>query len=556
MDTFDTNTHSMATINGTNGNDPNLLGTNDDDTINGLAGDDFLFGGLGNDILNGGTGSDRMEGGAGSDTYIVDNVGDVIDEKALNDSNSFDTVESSITWVLGNNLEKLVLTGNSAINATGNDLNNLIYGNSASNSLFGGFGDDLLDGGAGADRMEGGAGSDTYIVDNIGDQIIEEFRNPSNQYDTDTVESSITWTLGGGLERLVLTGNAAINGTGNGFGNGLIGNNANNTLIGGAGDDRLAGGGGSDILDGGADNDTYFITDTNDTIIEAADGGRDTVESSVSYTLAANIETLYLAGDAAINGTGNALNNGMYGNQGSNTLNGGDGDDWFEGQGGNDILIGGNGNDTYMINDADGDANDTVVEAVNGGTDLVFSSASWTLSANVENLRLYALSSTDFLYGIGNELDNKIDGDESHDTLKGKAGNDILTSGSGNDTLVGGGGSDVLTGSVGADKFYFHGKSRAVDRITDFSVADDTIGIATRSGSMFANAGLTVGAAITASQFRIGASAGDAGDRFIYNSTTGGLFFDRDGIGATAQVQFATVSTGLAMTNADVFIFA
>ena len=554
MDTFDTNTHSMATINGTNGNDPNLLGTNGDDTINGLAGDDFLFGGLGNDILNGGTGSDRMEGGAGSDTYIVDNVGDVIDEKGPNDSDSFDTVESSITWVLGNNLEKLVLTGNSAINGTGNDLNNLIYGNSASNSLFGGFGDDLLDGGAGADRMEGGNGSDTYIVDNIGDQIIEQFSNPSNQYDSDIVESSITWTLGAGLERLYLTGNAAINGTGNGLANGLGGNNANNTLIGGAGDDRLGGGGGSDILDGGADNDTYYITDNNDTIIEAADGGIDTVESSVSYTLAANIETLYLIENAAINGTGNALNNGMYGNQASNTLNGGDGDDWFEGQGGNDILIGGNGNDTYMIYAEDGDANDTVVEAVNGGTDLVFSSASWTLGANVENLRLYALSSADFMYGIGNELDNRIEGSYSHDTLKGKAGNDILTSGDGNDTLVGGGGSDVLTGGTGADKFYFYGKSSAVDRITDFSVVDDTIGIATRSGSMFANAGLTVGAAITADQFRIGASAGDAGDRFIYNSTTGGLFFDKDGIGGTAQVQFATLSTGLAMTNADIVV--
>jgi Ca2+-binding RTX toxin-like protein len=158
------------------------------------------------------------------------------------------------------------------------------------------------------------------------------------------------------------------------------------------------------------------------------------------------------------------------------------------------------------------------------------------------------------MYGIGNELGNEIRGDYSNDTLKGKAGNDTLIGDVGNDTLVGGGGSDVLTGGIGADKFYFHGKSRAVDRITDFSVVDDTIGIATRSGSMFANAGLTVGAAITADQFRIGASAGDAGDRFIYNSTTGGLFFDKDGIGGTAQVQFATLSTGLAMTNADIVV--
>ena len=152
----------MAVINLTNGDDLRD-GTNDSDTINGLGGNDTLNGlggndtldgGDGDDILDGGTGADRMEGGKGNDTYIVDNIGDLIDEKAPNDSKSFDTVESSITWTLGDNLEKLVLTGNAAINGTGNELSNLIYGNSASNSLFGDFGDDLLDGGAGADRME------------------------------------------------------------------------------------------------------------------------------------------------------------------------------------------------------------------------------------------------------------------------------------------------------------------------------------------------------------------------------------------------------------------
>ena len=449
--------------------------------------------------------------------------------------------------------------GNDSLNGTNGD--DTINGLAGNDSLFGLAGNDILDGGAGADRMEGGDGSDTYIVDNIGDQIIEDSNssNPSAPYFTDTVKSSITWTLGDGLENLTLTGNANINGTGNASSNSLIGNDANNTLIGGAGNDFLAGGGGSDILNGGADNDTYVIRDTNDTIIEAANGGRDIVNSSISYTLGANLEDLELVGTAAINGTGNAFNNLLQGNSADNTLNGGDGDDNLVGGGGKDILIGGNGNDTYtlhwdMYNVIKG--TETIVEGVNGGTDLVFSRDSWTLSANVENLYLYGMSSGVSMYGTGNELGNEIRGDYSNDTLKGKAGNDTLIGNPGNDTLVGGGGTDTLTGGIGADKFYFHGKSSAVDRITDFSVADDTIGIATRSGSMFANTGLTVGAAITADQFRIGASAGDAGDRFIYNSTTGGLFFDKDGIGGTAQVQFATLSTGLAMTNADIVVVA
>jgi len=262
----------MAVINLSNGDDLRD-GTNDSDTINGLGGNDTLNGlegndtldgGDGDDILDGGTGADRMEGGNGNDTYLVDNIGDLIDEKAPNDSKSFDTVESIITWTLGDNLEKLVLTGNAAINGIGNDLSNLIYGNSASNSLFGGFGDDLLDGGAGADRMEGGNGSDTYIVDNVGDQIIEVFSNPSNQYDSDTVKSSITWTLNGSIENLILTDNAAIDGTGNSSANGIIGNDANNTLIGGAGDDRLFGGGGA-----GADRFVRFYSSTGiDTIMD------------------------------------------------------------------------------------------------------------------------------------------------------------------------------------------------------------------------------------------------------------------------------------------------
>ncbi|KIK82499.1 calcium-binding protein, partial [Pseudomonas sp. W15Feb9B] len=105
----------------------------------------------GNNILDGGLGADTLAGGAGNDTYIVDNLGDTINETS-NLASEIDTVRASVDWTLGANLENLILTGN-AINGTGNELNNSLTGND---------GDNTLNGGLGADIMIGGAGVDTY----------------------------------------------------------------------------------------------------------------------------------------------------------------------------------------------------------------------------------------------------------------------------------------------------------------------------------------------------------------------------------------------------------
>ncbi len=146
-------------------------------------------------------------------TDIVDNMGDVITENA---SEGNDTVRSSVTLTLANNVENLVLTGTTAINGTGNTLNNTITGNSAANTLSGG---------TGADTMIGGAGNETYVVDNMGD-IVTENANEG----TDLVQSGVTYTLSANVENLTLTGTAAINGTGNALDNVLTGNTAANTL--------------------------------------------------------------------------------------------------------------------------------------------------------------------------------------------------------------------------------------------------------------------------------------------------------------------------------------
>jgi Ca2+-binding RTX toxin-like protein len=173
-------------------------------------------------------------------------------------------------------------------------------------------------------------GNDTYVTDG-GDTI-----NEAASAGTDTVQSSVTVTLGANIENLTLTGAAAINGTGNTLANVIIGNGAANTI---------SGGGGGDNLQGGLGNDTY-VTDGGDTIVEASSGGTaDQVNSSVSITLAANLERLLLTGSTAINGTGNTLDNIITGNAGANTLSGSTGDDSINGGGGNDTLYGGQGND-------------------------------------------------------------------------------------------------------------------------------------------------------------------------------------------------------------------
>ncbi|MBJ9420121.1 putative Ig domain-containing protein [Acinetobacter oleivorans] len=327
------------TINGTSNADT-LYGASGNDTITGQAGNDILYGQSGNDTLNGGAGNDTMYGGKGDDIYIIDSATDIVSE-SLNEGT--DTVQSSITYTLANNVENLTLTGTTVINGTGNTLNNTITGNGAINTLTGGAGDDYLDGGVGADKLLGGLGNDTYVVDNISDVITENVNEG-----TDTIRSSVSLTLSNNVENLILTGTSAINATGNTLNNVLTGNSAINTLTAGAGDDYLDGGVGADKLLGGIGNDTYVIDNSGDTVTENASEGMDTVLSSITYTLGSNLENLTLTGSTAINATGNTLNNTLTGNSGVNALNGGAGNDILDGQGGNDQLTGGTGADTAL----------------------------------------------------------------------------------------------------------------------------------------------------------------------------------------------------------------
>ncbi|MGH9891384.1 MAG: calcium-binding protein, partial [bacterium] len=323
-----------------------LYGDEGADTLYGEAGTDTLMGGSGADLLDGGSGGDSLQGGAGDDTYIIDNASDVVTESA---HEGLDTVKSSLSYTLGADLENLILTGTATLKGAGNALDNALIGNNAKNTLTGGAGNDLLDGKAGADKLYGGLGDDTYIVDSTGDVVTE---NPGES--VDTVKSSVTYTLAANLENLTLTGISNRSATGNALDNTLTGNSAANTLTGLAGDDFLDGGAGADTLRGGSGNDTYVLDNTGDKVSENAAEGIDTVQSSISYTLAANAENLVLTGASALKGTGNSLDNTIHGNSAANALSGGSGADVLEGGAGNDTLMGGSGRDRYLFSRGDG----------------------------------------------------------------------------------------------------------------------------------------------------------------------------------------------------------
>ena len=291
-----------------------LVSTDAGDYIQGYGGSDVIDGGNGNDFLNGKQGQDTLIGGTGNDTYVVDNAGDTVIELSTSAA-ELDTVISSISYTLGNNLENLTLSGQADINGTGNALANVLTGNNGANILTGGSGADFLIGGEGNDTLIGGTGKDTYIVDSASDTVIE---SSALATELDTVISTISYVLGENLENLTLTGNTVINGTGNNLVNVLKGNSAANILTGGSGNDLLNGGLGADSLVGGIGKDTYLLTesqpDIDTVLIEIGDsqvGNFDVIKDFQLGTSTKNVKGIdrldlpnnLIAGDAtAVNG--------------------------------------------------------------------------------------------------------------------------------------------------------------------------------------------------------------------------------------------------------------
>ncbi|CAK0765927.1 serralysin [Gammaproteobacteria bacterium] len=386
----------------------------------------------------------------------------------------------------------------------------------------------------GSDTLNGSNGDDLYIVNGISNSIVE-----AKAGGVDTVQSSVSFTLPSNIENLELIGTANINGSGNAQANLLLGNDGANTLRGLAGNDILFGGAGKDRLEGGLGNDQYWVNSSGDVLLENAGEGIDSVFSSITWTLGDNLENLTLTGHSNTRAIGNARNNTLTGNDDNNVL---------DGRSGADTMRGGTGQDTYFVDNA----SDITIETstLASEVDTVYSTVTRTLGANLENL---ILTGTKNINGTGNALNNTITGNNGNNILDGGAGNDTLIGSAGNDILIGGMGSDKLTGGLGNDIFRFNtALAGSRDTITDYNVANDTIQL---ENSIFRS--LTTTGQLVTGSFHSGAgvtTAADANDFVIYNSTTGALYYDADGNGAGAAIQFATLSTGLSLTSADFLI--
>jgi Ca2+-binding RTX toxin-like protein len=499
--------------------------------------DNELTGNDGNNKIDGGLGADAMIGGKGNDTYTVDDDGDTVTEDK--DAGT-DTVLSSVDFELDDNIENLTLQGEAVV-GEGNNLANAIIGNAEDNELIGGGendtltgndGNDLLDGGDGIDKMVGGKGDDTYVVGNAKDAVSE-----TSTGGIDTVQSSITYTLGNYVENLLLTGGIAIDGTGNKLANEIAGNDAINQLSGLDGDDEVTGNGGNDALDGGKGTDTAVfagdkagyeittkdgVTTVKDINLGDGDDGTDTLTTiervqfadqlvlltaAAQGTPGADAPKLTAAGDA-FDGLGG--NDTLQGLGGTDILTGGADNDLIVGGAGNDSLDGGTGTDEFrhaigdgfdIVSGADGldhvlltgtdlydlnfdrVGNDLVVSAAIDGDydfadtgsitikdhylgnsiafvliDTIYNESYGTdpdvtkavFTTDVAN----GLDNTDFMEIIqGSDVGEIINGNGGfYDQLYGASGDDTINSGSSSDFIAGGGGDDALFGNDGDDR--------------------------------------------------------------------------------------------------------
>jgi Ca2+-binding RTX toxin-like protein len=273
-----------------------------------------------------------MIGGDGNDAYFVDNAGDVVTE-AGTAAGGVDTVFTTVaSYLLPANVENGRVLTDGAANLAGNEL---------ANTLYAGNGDNILDGGQGVDTV-------SY-----------QFANGSITVSLATSQAQDTESSG--IDTLRNIENL----TGGRFDDNLLGNQGNNTLSGGAGADLMIGGNGSD---------TYVVDNAGDIVRETnadqATGGTDTVVTSISYTLTANVENLIQSG-TAFSASGNALNNVITGNAANNIIDGGAGADTLSGGLGNDTLVGGQGKDVLE----GGGGNDVFV--FNATSESGITSASW-----------------------------------------------------------------------------------------------------------------------------------------------------------------------------------
>ncbi|MBI2992755.1 MAG: calcium-binding protein [Gammaproteobacteria bacterium] len=483
-------------LNGGAGDD-RILGNAGNDALIGGAGNDALIGGAGNDTLAGGRGDDVLKGGAGRDVLVGGAGNDVLAGGADIDKADFSGLSTAIVVDLaartatGNGTDKL----SGIENVTGGAGNDTLSGDARTNVLVGGVGDDVLAGVAGNDTLKGGAGDDTYFVSDGPDDPFTTLSMSGNSYilngDLSFTSTSGTFNISLGdltNDGLVDTINVSyvdnIGYSGHWWGLSFSTRELDQNLVPGFYDDAMR----------------YPFETTGHPGLDVSGDGRGSNTVTGNFTVVTADFDYSGASPQVLDFT---VNFEHHSEGGPGTVTG-----------------------TLKISLSE---NDSVIEAANKGTDTVFSSITYELPANVENL---VLGGDDAIDGTGNGLSNSITGNLADNSLNGGAGGDTLTGGAGNDIFI----FDAPLG-----------EAATIDTITDFdgagSAAEDEIHVDNGAG-LFQNVG--VDGALSGAAFESGAGlteAATAEGRIIYDTATGALYYDSDGSGEAAAVQFAVIAT-------------
>lgn len=570
-------TLSGATVGNITGNASNnrLTGSTGTNTLTGLAGNDILDTGEG--------GTDILVGGDGNDTYIIRSTATA----TITDTSGTDTVKSFVAVTAATGIENVTLLGSTAVNATGNTLNNVLIGNGAINTISGDSGNDTLNGGGGADILQGGTGNDIYQAD-AADTVTESLPTDG----TDSVQlggtdTTTVFTLGDNVENLTMLGALALkaSASASSTNHSMTGNSAINALTGGSGNDTLNGGAGADNLTGGAGNDLYLVDNDTDAITDAS--GTDSVQitpatGETTFSGFSGVENITLTGSTTGisvtatgttknvltgNGVANTLDAGagddsLLGNAGNDNMTGGAGKDTLNGGTGDDTMVGSAGADTYIVDSALDIVTETTVSTAASELDTVqagFASGTFTLDTNVENITLTGATS---ISATGNASKNIMIGNTGNNTLTGLDGNDTITGLSGTDTIAGGDGADVITGGtgkdsvtagLGSDKIVFAtGVTDTVATATSIAGVDlySDLALTTDTGDLI---DLTVSVSTVATTIVLGALSEAT---FVANMNTilnvgGGAGFDTDTTGDIAAVIVSAATGDLGTAGRD-----